>query len=245
MKRKAPAFQLYADDFLAGTIDMSAEEAGVYIRLLCMQWTRGVVTERAAKSTGGSSDAISYVLSAKFEQSSDGFRNRRLEEVRRLSEVRAEAASKGGSKTAANREANTEQSVSKTPSKTQPSISVSISDSSSIFVVDDRWETPEKEFLDRVFNSANRIAKHRKTLDRIFVWRACWVGEWFDVEALDEAIIALSAPGVVKSPKGFLASAMLKICQRHGCDWDDVKKKVPDLARFAKPVQAVAPEAVA
>ena len=47
--RKAPAFMFYADDFLAGTLEMSQEEVGQYIRLLCHQWNRGsipVETER-------------------------------------------------------------------------------------------------------------------------------------------------------------------------------------------------------
>lgn len=34
-----PAFQLYADDFVAGTMNMDPEEVGAYILLLCYQWT--------------------------------------------------------------------------------------------------------------------------------------------------------------------------------------------------------------
>jgi uncharacterized protein YdaU (DUF1376 family) len=34
---KPPAFQFYADDFLGGTIDLTTEEVGAYIRLLCFQ----------------------------------------------------------------------------------------------------------------------------------------------------------------------------------------------------------------
>ena len=40
---KSPAFQFYADDFVAGTCDLSAEEVGAYIRLLCLQWNRGSI----------------------------------------------------------------------------------------------------------------------------------------------------------------------------------------------------------
>ncbi len=40
---KAPAFQFYSDDFVAGTCDLSAEEVGCYIRLLCLQWNRGSI----------------------------------------------------------------------------------------------------------------------------------------------------------------------------------------------------------
>jgi uncharacterized protein YdaU (DUF1376 family) len=37
---KPPAFQFYADDFLAGTADMTAEEVGVFVRLLCHSWSK-------------------------------------------------------------------------------------------------------------------------------------------------------------------------------------------------------------
>jgi uncharacterized protein YdaU (DUF1376 family) len=85
-KRKAPAFQFYADDFLAGTSDMSAEEVGGYIRLLCHQWTKGGIPndqERAARMAGlMGSPSIGYVL-AKFSPCDDGMlRNARLENVR-------------------------------------------------------------------------------------------------------------------------------------------------------------------
>ena len=85
-KRKAPAFQFYADDFLAGTADMSAEEVGGYIRLLCHQWTKGGIPndeERAGRMAGLiGSQSIRYIL-AKFSLSDDGMlRNARLEQVR-------------------------------------------------------------------------------------------------------------------------------------------------------------------
>ena len=39
MSNKAPAFQLYAQDFLTGVMDLTMEERGVYITLLCKQWS--------------------------------------------------------------------------------------------------------------------------------------------------------------------------------------------------------------
>jgi uncharacterized protein YdaU (DUF1376 family) len=85
-KRKAPAFQFYADDFLAGTSDMSAEEVGGYIRLLCHQWTKGGIPndpDRAGRmATLLGSPSLGYVL-AKFSLCNDGMlRNERLEQVR-------------------------------------------------------------------------------------------------------------------------------------------------------------------
>ncbi len=85
-KRKAPAFQFYADDFLAGTSEMSAEEVGGYIRLLCHQWTKGGIPndpDRVARIAGlMGSPCVGYVM-AKFRLS-DGhtLKNERLEKVR-------------------------------------------------------------------------------------------------------------------------------------------------------------------
>lgn len=41
---KPPAFQFYADEYLAGTIAMSLAEVGAYIRLLCYQWLNGDIS---------------------------------------------------------------------------------------------------------------------------------------------------------------------------------------------------------
>lgn len=97
---RAPAFQFYADDFLAGTADMSAEEVGAYIRLLCHQWSKGAIPddeERAGRIAGlVGSPSLRYVL-AKFSPCEDGqLRNTRLERVRAESaEYRARQAESG------------------------------------------------------------------------------------------------------------------------------------------------------
>jgi uncharacterized protein YdaU (DUF1376 family) len=82
-KRKAPAFQLYVNQFLAGTIEMSQEEVGCYIRLLCHQWNRGsipVEPDKLQRLAGGS---VSDDVLAKFPTWPDGQRrNERLEHER-------------------------------------------------------------------------------------------------------------------------------------------------------------------
>lgn len=85
-----PAFQLYADDFLAGTADMTAEEVGIYIRLLCHSWNKkGLKNDEkrlgilVGQCGGNAMASAMEVLRAKFELGTDGrWRNRRLEEVR-------------------------------------------------------------------------------------------------------------------------------------------------------------------
>ena len=80
---RSPAFQFYADDFLAGTLDLSQEEVGAYIRLLCHQWNRGsipVETEKQQRLAGGS---VSVDVLAKFRLVDGlGLVNERLETER-------------------------------------------------------------------------------------------------------------------------------------------------------------------
>ena len=83
---RSPAFQFYADDFIAGTADMSAEEVGAFIRLLCHQWSKGSIPadeDRSGRIAGLlGSPSLRYVM-AKFSPCVDGqLRNNRLELVR-------------------------------------------------------------------------------------------------------------------------------------------------------------------
>lgn len=103
-KRKAPAFQLYTDDFLAGTLEMSQEEVGQFIRLLCHQWNRGwipVETEKQQRLTGG---CVSVEVLVKFRLCEDGFlRNERLESVRTERGIFLQQQSKKGQQSAEKR----------------------------------------------------------------------------------------------------------------------------------------------
>ena len=100
-KRKAPAFQFYADDFLAGTLEMSQEEVGQFIRLLCHQWNRGsipVETEKQQRLTGG---CVSVDVLVKFRLCEDGLlRNERLETVRSEKDRYLQQQSQKGRKSA-------------------------------------------------------------------------------------------------------------------------------------------------
>ncbi|TXT35298.1 MAG: hypothetical protein FD138_1415 [Planctomycetota bacterium] len=79
---KAPAFQFYAADFLVGTAAMTNEEVGIYIRLLCHQWDRGLVPKDKAARIVGVKKIPADVL-AKFVDTDGELRNERLEAVRK------------------------------------------------------------------------------------------------------------------------------------------------------------------
>jgi uncharacterized protein YdaU (DUF1376 family) len=84
---KPPAFQFYAKDFLTGTMLMSNEEVGLYIRLLCLQWEQGYVpddVERIVAAFGETTRRCWTAVKPKFNHgSTEGeLRNEKLEKVR-------------------------------------------------------------------------------------------------------------------------------------------------------------------
>jgi uncharacterized protein YdaU (DUF1376 family) len=90
--RKAPAFQFYADDFLAGTMTMTNEERGAYISLLCLQWSKGCVTELDIQRIClGMPTHCQGICQSKFQLGDDGhYRNSRLEVERSKQKERSE-----------------------------------------------------------------------------------------------------------------------------------------------------------
>lgn len=72
---KDPAFLFYSQDFLTGTLFMTNEETGKYIRLLCAQHQQGgLVNKTSFDMTVGESQ----LLREKFIETEDGYYNERL-----------------------------------------------------------------------------------------------------------------------------------------------------------------------
>jgi uncharacterized protein YdaU (DUF1376 family) len=101
--KTSQSFPFYSSDFIMGTMLMTTEEVGAYIRLLCWQWEQGSVPADPAKITritGIKYSRIGTVLQ-KFDQDSEGnWKNFRLEEVRtdreNFMEVQRRNGKKGG-----------------------------------------------------------------------------------------------------------------------------------------------------
>ena len=83
----SPWFRFFPQDFLGGTGDFTCEEVGIYIRLLCYQWIKGVAADRADLLAGRFQNpkSLSAVLK-KFRNSGDHLVNERLENERREKE---------------------------------------------------------------------------------------------------------------------------------------------------------------
>jgi len=72
---KDPAFLFYPGDFLTGTMFMSNEDIGIYVRLLCAQHQHGGFI---SKDNFNSLSAGKYVIIKKFIEAEEGFFNERL-----------------------------------------------------------------------------------------------------------------------------------------------------------------------
>lgn len=125
MTEKSPAFQFYPQDWLssARVAEMSLEEEGVYIRLLCYCWTVGSIPadpERCAKLAGkGCSVETATVVQRSFNGSSTDPQRMvhdRLEKERKKQETRRAFASKAGKKSA---ESRSRRSVTTRPETTK------------------------------------------------------------------------------------------------------------------------------
>lgn len=75
---KDPAFLLYSSDFLTGTFDLTMEERGQYITLLCLQHQKGRLSDKAIKLSVGN---VEKDVLSKFVKDEEGFwYNKRLKQ---------------------------------------------------------------------------------------------------------------------------------------------------------------------
>ena len=72
---KDPAFLFYSSDFLTGTMFLTNEQVGIYMRLLCIQHQHGGIIEKQTfYQLCNGNDAIK----SKFKECEEGFFNERL-----------------------------------------------------------------------------------------------------------------------------------------------------------------------
>jgi 5-methylcytosine-specific restriction endonuclease McrA len=93
-----PAFLFYSNDFLSGVADLTMEERGQYITLMCLQHQKGHISEKTIRLNVGS---ISVDVLSKFQQDENGcYYNERLqkeiEKRDRFAKSRKENGKNGG-----------------------------------------------------------------------------------------------------------------------------------------------------
>lgn len=98
---KDPAFLFYSSDFLTGTITMTNEQVGQYIRLLCLQHQKGHLTEKDMLFICQSYDEDVFTKFTKddegkfFNQRLDDEVSKRIEYSKSRSENRRKGLAKG------------------------------------------------------------------------------------------------------------------------------------------------------
>ena len=89
---KAPAFQFYADDFIGGTVVLTAEDVGAYMRLLCYQWGNGAIPSRKELVDRIAGCVVGSDVMSKF---TDGKNPRMEREREKQAEYRLQQSAKG------------------------------------------------------------------------------------------------------------------------------------------------------
>lgn len=112
---KDPAFLFYSSDFLTGVSDLTFEERGQYITLLCIQHQKGFLTQKMIDIAvpGCSEDVLE-----KFEKTEQGYVNQRLEKEANRRENFIKKQSENGSKGGRPKKPNENPNIN--PKKTQP-----------------------------------------------------------------------------------------------------------------------------
>jgi len=98
---KDPAFPFYAQDFLVGTLHLSCQETGAFIKLLAYQWVNlGIPKNRLGSILGSGWDSVWLCISDKFIEKDGVLFNECLEMERvkraQYKEKQAENGKKGG-----------------------------------------------------------------------------------------------------------------------------------------------------
>jgi len=132
-----PAFQLYASDFLAATSEMTAEEVGVYFRLLLHQWIKGGIPDddNRLMAMAGQCQASSLAYAkTKFGKCEDGaLRQGRMEREREKQRLyREKQAVNGAKRWLGNAKPDAKPHASAEPSQMPNACSSSSSSSSSL-----------------------------------------------------------------------------------------------------------------
>jgi uncharacterized protein YdaU (DUF1376 family) len=127
MKEKDPAFLFYPADFLIGCADLTNEEVGIYIKLLCLQHQKGHLNQKIIRLFFGFDwFSFSNELRAKFKEDKDGliFNSRLDREIEKRAyhfDYHRENGKKGGRPKNQNNNQYNNQNETKTITKTKAS----------------------------------------------------------------------------------------------------------------------------
>ncbi|MFD2600772.1 hypothetical protein [Flavobacterium suzhouense] len=146
---KDPAFPFYAQDFIVGTMHMTFEEMGAFIKLLAYQWVNlGIPKNRLGFILGSGWETVWASISDKFIEEDGILYNKRIEEERDKRKAfklkQAENGKKGGrpkkNQPSDYKPNKTSKTIGKNPTKTQKNPLENESEYENKSVIDNRKE---------------------------------------------------------------------------------------------------------
>lgn len=101
------------------------------------------------------------------------------------------------------------------------------------------WANVGRHFWDSVREIAIQMADMSsrgklRGLDRDDIWRMAWVANELDRPGLLNALARIRTDDVKKT-KGYLGTVMMRMCESHGCNWDEIKLTVPPTPPPSRP----------
>lgn len=230
---RMPYVPWYTDDFLAGTLMMPAEEAGVYAKLMAMQHSQGGVLPLdidllMGAAVGSTREVLEKVLAAKFERGEDGYRNLRMSaECEKQQKKSAAGRSGGQAKRQAEAEAKPEAEPQAKPEAPEPE------PTPTSLVSIDRKDWP------LVRESALRIAKRLKLKlpdSWPLAWRVAYLLEQgYPEDWLHDSVEAVERAKKVANRAGYFTTCLRNYAEKRGLQYGRDVKQVPP----AKPLAVV------
>ena len=233
----APAFQFYADDFYAGTRDMSGDELACYIRLMCWQWTKGPIPDdkrdKLERYVGFDWGLIESVLIEKFAKTGSEWRNTRLEQIRieqaerreRKSEQAKQAANKrwgndaGGNADAYAPAMRTQCTSSPSPSPRR----IDVESKATIDIDQEKFGEVERRAV-----SVCRSLRAKSVGDRVLAWRCSALSLTnYSEHWLFDAVTAVEQGKAKRKPWAYFTRCLREGAKAIGRDFDADCKLVP------------------
>jgi uncharacterized protein YdaU (DUF1376 family) len=153
---QSPAFQFYVQDFLTGTMHMTAEEIGAYILLLCHQWDKGALPDNDKEliKIARTKQKVIDSIRVKFAVGEDGrLRNMRLEKEREKQAAYREKMIEAGRKSGEARRAKYEPA----PKVVQAGLNSSASLSTSSATSDHHYINKNTRVGNQIFDRAASV----------------------------------------------------------------------------------------
>jgi uncharacterized protein YdaU (DUF1376 family) len=190
--QKDPAFLFYSSDFLTGTMTMSNEQVGMYIRLLCLMHQRGKLNEKDMLNICKTYDEDVF---SKFQKDVDGFyyNQRLLFEIQRRKDYsesrRNNRLKKNISKSYDPHMENENETVNIIPISAVKYSKDSKVRNPTLFEVKAYFKEKgyREDVAERAFEYYQELDWHNRDGKKVANWKTTMINNWFKQENKEES----------------------------------------------------------